>query len=167
MQLLGMILLALASCAGETTGSLDAAALETAAEPAPDGGAGDAPAADAPVKDAAAADLGTVSLSADVQPLFQQSCVGGFCHDAVAPAKGLQLTGASASYLDMVDVFANQCPSTKLVDPGSPDTSYLMWKLEGTGPCFVGRRMPRGGAAFTSAKMSIVRAWIAQGASDN
>jgi len=51
------------------------------------------------------------------------------------------------------------------VVPGDANNSYLVQKLEGT-PGIVGQRMPfNGGPFLTDGQMSILRRWIANGAS--
>jgi hypothetical protein len=56
------------------------------------------------------------------------------------------------------------------VVPARPDTSYLIWKLEGAGPNgepILGDRMPRGGARIPEADLELFRSWISEGAVDN
>ena len=154
-----------ASCAGGAVEDLEGTSASS------DGGS-DAilDAADGPVDVAdPTPDFGIVSLADDVQPIFEASCIRSACHDAVSPARGLALFNAGTSWAEMVDVSANQCPSVTLVEPGSPDDSYLIWKLDGPGswPCFAGGRMPRNAAALTEHEIGLIGAWIAQGALDN
>jgi hypothetical protein len=44
--------------------------------------------------------------------------------------------------------------------------SYLIWKLQGSGACFQGSRMPKG-APLTAAQIATVSGWIAAGAPNN
>ena len=53
-------------------------------------------------------------------------------------------------------------PGLLRVDPGDPDNSYLIQKLEGTAA--VGARMPLGGTALSQADINVVRQWISDGA---
>jgi hypothetical protein len=99
----------------------------------------------------------------DVQAIFTASCNSMQCHDATAPQGGLNLTAAS-SYAELYDQPSGDCPATKLVKPGSPNESYLMHKLEGSGPCFVGTRMPKTMPALAADKLQTVRDWISSGA---
>ena len=78
----------------------------------------------------------------------------------------LNLTSARA-YADLVDLRSIECPAYDLVSPGAPDTSYLVLKLEGSGPCSVGAREPFGGPPLPEADIATIRAWIAAGAPDN
>jgi hypothetical protein len=51
--------------------------------------------------------------------------------------------------------------------PGQPDQSYLTFKLQGSGPCFSGVRMPRGSTALSATQMQLIRDWITNGAPNN
>jgi hypothetical protein len=106
-----------------------------------------------------------VSFSSQIQPIFTASCLGNACHDSVMPADGLPLT-AGSSYAALVGVNSTQCTSVKLVAPGAPDQSYLVWKLQGSGPCFFGSRMPKS-ASLPASQIQLVRDWIANGAPNN
>ena len=49
------------------------------------------------------------------------------------------------------------------VDPGNPDNSFLLIKLEGP-PLGEGSRMPLTGTPLTPAEIDVIRAWIEDGA---
>lgn len=83
------------------------------------------------------------------------------CHSGAAAPQGLRLDEAS-SYALMVGVASAEVPSIPRVDPGNPDNSYLVQKLEGTAA--VGALMPLGGPALPQADIDVVRQWIASGA---
>ena len=100
-----------------------------------------------------------------IQALWNRSCNSSQCHDAVMPQEGLDLT-SSASYAELVDKASAQCPSTKLVEPGMPERSYLVAKLQGSGACFMGSRMPKPPAMMTAAEIQQVRDWIFNGATN-
>jgi hypothetical protein len=103
------------------------------------------------------------AFAADVYPIFQ---VAGCpdCHDASSPSAGLNLSSASAAHENLVGADAGECtPTRKLAVPLSPETSYLINKLTGTGMCS-GVRMPRNRPALTNAEIDLVRAWIGSGA---
>jgi hypothetical protein len=53
-------------------------------------------------------------------------------------------------------------PSLKRVDPGDPDNSYLVQKVEGTAA--VGGRMPLGGSRIPQEEIDLIRQWISEGA---
>ncbi|MBE0566834.1 MAG: hypothetical protein IH621_12790, partial [Krumholzibacteria bacterium] len=98
-----------------------------------------------------------VSYAADVQPIWNASCVG--CHGGTA---GLELA-APGSRAALVGVASTNWPGQRVV-PGDPDASVLYRKLTGDGG--VGDRMPQGGA-LDAADIETVRRWIAEGAHDN
>lgn len=86
-----------------------------------------------------------VSFEADVQPIFNNSCVS--CHGEVNPAGGLTLT-EGLSYASLQE---NNC-----ITPG--DTSnYANSKL------FIKMSSSHGGFSDES-KMIIIRTWVQQGA---
>jgi hypothetical protein len=106
-----------------------------------------------------------VSFTADIQPLFARyGCTG--CHGSPGNSGFSVLThesvfgpGFEAVSIGMLEVVAAR-----------PDTSYLIWKLEGAGPdgeSIIGQRMPRGGAPMATADIELLRAWITEGALDN
>jgi hypothetical protein len=107
---------------------------------------------------------GPVSLAANVQPLFDLYCIS--CHAGATPAQGMDLSTGS-SYTALVNVPSNECLATLRVDPGSPTTSYLVHKLAGTGPCFLGSQMPLFALPLAAPQQQLIADWIAQGAADN
>jgi len=90
------------------------------------------------------------------------------CHTATGrnPAGQLNLTH-DVAYDQIVNAQvrgAGRTGSIRVV-PGDANNSYLVQKLEGT-PGIVGQRMPfNGGPFLTDGQMSILRRWIANGAS--
>lgn len=110
-----------------------------------------------------------VSFRNQLLPLITSTtdgCISTQCHDSVMPQQGLDLT-ASKAYADIVNVTASQCSSEKLISPGSPNTSYLITKLVGSGTCFTGTKMPKTEAAFTAAQIQLFRDWVTNGAPNN
>lgn len=107
-----------------------------------------------------------VSLSGQVQPIFTKSCTGNGCHSGASPAQGMDLSSASIAYANIVNVASSQCAATKRVLPNAPDQSYLIWKLKGTGACFVGSRMPKG-QPLSAADQNTIQSWISLGAPNN
>lgn len=108
------------------------------------------------------------SLARDVQPIFTAHCAVQFCHGEGSQVALLHLA-EGAAWASLVDVASatTACSAYKRVRPGEPDTSYLLWKLAGTGPCFTGVRMPKGDAALPANDIALIRAWIAEGARNN
>ena len=77
---------------------------------------------------------------------------------------GMNLSSANASFDALVNVQSLQV-SLDRVEPGNPDMSYLVQKLEGTQA--VGTRMPQGQAPLSQAMIDMVRQWITDGAQNN
>jgi len=96
----------------------------------------------------------------------RNACVN--CHTNVGrtPAGGLVLLH-DVAYDQIVNVNAIEIPSLKRVNPGDPDGSYLLHKIEGR-PGIIGRRMPFNGPPFmTDGQLLILRRWIELGAPRN
>jgi len=103
-----------------------------------------------------------VRFSADVQPILRRCAP---CHGGPAPAQGLNLR-EPGTYAAMVGAPSTECAGLMLVAPGLPARSYVHTKLEGSGPCFVGSRMPPGNP-LTDEELTTITTWIAQGAPAN
>lgn len=105
----------------------------------------------------------TASFSRDIQPIFDRSCS---CHLGGGAPLGLDLS-AGKSYNNLVNVPSAELPSLDRVEPNDPDTSYLVWKIEGD-PRISGVRMPADGPPFLDNQtIELIRKWIRQGALDN
>jgi hypothetical protein len=90
--------------------------------------------------------------------VFTPRC--GHCHRGADAPHGLRLIEGE-SYTYLVGVPSVEVPTLDRVDPGNPDDSYLIQKLEGTAP---GARMPLGGSYLTQDDIDIIRQWITDGA---
>jgi hypothetical protein len=105
------------------------------------------------------------TFSADVKPIFMKyGCARSGCHsggDAGVPKAGLDLS--SMGYAHLVNVASSESAAKKRVAPGDPSASYLLDKLMGTQS--VGAQMPKIGGPLTAAELSVVQAWIQDGAS--
>ncbi|MBI1181127.1 MAG: hypothetical protein GC201_11255 [Alphaproteobacteria bacterium] len=68
----------------------------------------------------------------------------------------------------MVGAASQEAP-LKRVEPGKPDDSYLIHKLEGTQKDVGGKgaRMPFSGPPLDKDQMALLRQWIEEGAPDN
>lgn len=118
----------------------------------------------APIADRSDADFAItppavpVSFAQQIQPILTASCTTGACHAGNSPAAGLSLV-AGRAYAALVNVAANESPCTSyaLVEPGQPDQSFVVFKLQGTGACASGSRMPRGMAALPAAQLQLIR----------
>jgi hypothetical protein len=105
------------------------------------------------------------SLSRDVQPIFNNSCV--VCHQGQGQA-GLTLEPANA-YKNLVNVASTEAPSLKRVAPGDPANSYLLAKLNGTQVQAggSGAQMPYGAQPLSASQISLIQQWIQGGAANN
>jgi len=95
--------------------------------------------------------------------IFTPSCSG--CHtgpNGGALPAGLDLTSISASFIGLVNVESLQNSALDRVEPGNPDDSYLIRKLEGTAS--VGAQMPLFGTPLDQDAIDAVRQWISNGA---
>ena len=102
------------------------------------------------------------SFSADIQPIFNSSCISSGCHNATASAGLVLLQGQS--YAALVNVDSSQDNTKKRVLPGDATNSYIVIKLEGRQT--VGVRMPLGGSLNTNSIQNI-KNWISKGAKNN
>jgi len=92
-------------------------------------------------------------------------CTG--CHTGTGTSlPGSMNLTAGNTYTSIVGVASAEQSSLKRIAPGSPDTSYVVQKLEGLST-ISGVRMPFGGPYFDQATIDQVRAWIAAGAQNN
>jgi len=81
----------------------------------------------------------TVSFANNIQPFFNRSCAVAGCHVGPVPTGPLDLSPGVA-YGNIVNVRASE-EALKLVDPGNPDDSYMVRKING-GPNIAGTIMP-------------------------
>ena len=110
-------------------------------------------------------------LSSITGVYFKISCAFSSCHAPPTNAGGLDLS-AAAAHASLVGVSATD-PKAKAagkvrVVAGSPDTSFLVEKLEGPPPG-MGSLMPQGVTQplDPACRIKAVRDWIASGALDN
>jgi hypothetical protein len=116
-----------------------------------------------------------VSFKSDVMPIIDQSCAFGSCHGGANSGNLTMPKGdATTTRTNLVGVAAPQLPSMKLVEPGAPDKSYLMKKIDGDictlkdqciGEC--SDTMPQSNDLLPVPERDAIRRWIAQGAADN
>ena len=64
----------------------------------------------------------------------------------------------------IIGVASGQRPDLKLVDPGNPDSSYLLIKVRGDDE-IVSQQMPPD-KVLPAEQVEIIRAWIASGAKE-
>jgi hypothetical protein len=106
----------------------------------------------------------TPSANSDFQEIqdtiFTPVCTA--CHVGAGAPQGLRLD-AGNSYALLVNVASAEAPGTMRVNPGNPNASYLVQKIEGTAA--VGVRMPANGPPYLPQdRIDLVRRWIAAGA---
>jgi hypothetical protein len=105
-----------------------------------------------------------------LQPTFQSiqdqvfTPICTACHAGAAAPLGLRLD-EGASYALLVNASSVEVPSLLRVQPGNPDASYLIQKLEGTAA--VGSRMPLNGPPLPASTIAVIRQWISDGAQNS
>ena len=111
---------------------------------------------------------GEVSFSQQVQPILTDRCAFSGCHASTSPAVSQSLAEGLA-YASTVSVPSQELPSMHRVEPGDPDQSYLVHKIQGTHLDVGGSglRMPRGQEPLSDDQVRLIRAWIEQGARNN
>jgi hypothetical protein len=95
--------------------------------------------------------------------VFNRICID--CHVGVAAPEGLRLD-AQNSFANLVNVPSQEQPDLLRVNPGNPDLSYIIRKLEG-GPGITGGQMPLDRVPLDPRTITAIRLWIAQGALQN
>lgn len=118
-----------------------------------------------------------VGSQASVQPtfasiqqnVFARSCASMSCHSTLSQRGGLVLEAGKA-YANLVGVSSDnesaKAQGLKRVNPGKPDSSFLMIKLTGPGPG-QGTQMPDGNDPLSQQAIGAIRTWIANGAPQN
>jgi methionine-rich copper-binding protein CopC len=84
------------------------------------------------------------------------------CHIGASAPEGLQLDAAHAYNL-LVGVPSAEEPSLLRVNPGNPDMSYMVLKIEGAAG-IEGGQMPLGETPLPQATIDAIRQWVANGA---
>jgi Bacterial Ig-like domain len=107
---------------------------------------------------------GTGPITADLQSIednvFTPIC--SKCHIGASAPEGLQLDAAHA-YNALVGVPSVEEPNFQRVNPGNPDESYMVLKIEGA-PGIEGGQMPLGETPLPQATIDAIRQWITNGA---
>lgn len=130
-----------------------------------------------------------LSFATDVLPVFERSCaLSASCHgnpSSPTDSAGYRMyLGELKTAMKPSDVAkirsliigqpSHAAPSLNIVEPGKPESSFLMLKMDGAHKCAAnacgdkcGESMPQGGILLDIPTRNIVRDWIAQGALDN
>ncbi len=91
------------------------------------------------------------------------------CHSSSGSASNLELRLDSEqnSYDTLVgddrEGVESEQNSLRLVDPGNPDISYIVWKVENNSN-IEGDRMPLNGGRLSTGRINLLRDWISDGA---
>ena len=104
------------------------------------------------------------NFSAIQASVFTPSCATAGCHSDADARAGLSLT-AQSSYAMLVGIASSQQAGLQRVNPGRPDISYLIQKLEGMAGITGGQMPP--GAALPQVDIDVIRQWITDGAGDD
>ncbi len=105
------------------------------------------------------------SFLKDIVPVLKARCM--MCH-LTGQEPGNMKLAPKAAYATLVGVKATETALNR-IEPGKPDQSYLIHKLEGTHVAAggTGERMPMGGDPLAPEQIALIRAWIEQGAQNN
>ena len=97
-------------------------------------------------------------LEAQVAALFERSCTAIGCHTGPVPQQNLNLTPDNF-YAQTVGVQSTEHPDLKIIDPGHPETSYLVNKIKGEDN-IIGLPMPMTGEKLSEDEIADIEAWI-------
>ena len=100
-----------------------------------------------------------VTLGELSDEIFTPGCAG--CHGGGNPSAGLSLA-KDVIAANIIDKAAASKSEYKLVNPGSPDDSYIVMKVENRD--ITGSQMPLGGTPLSTEQIAKIRDWIAAGA---
>jgi methionine-rich copper-binding protein CopC len=106
----------------------------------------------------------TATFSSIQDNVFTPNCAISGCHSGATAPHGLRLD-KGVSYSLLVNVPSDEVPSIDRVEPGDPDNSYIIQKLEGRAS--VGARMPFGGPYLSQDTIDVIRQWITDGAQED
>jgi len=125
-------------------------------------------------EDARSAPTARVSFRRDVAPVLAGSCTTRSCHGGGSRPPVLGAPGDAAKLrAALVGVASEQRPDRAYIEPGHPDASYLLQKLDGhlvDSECAdndCGAPMPLDNPSLSADARAKIRAWIAQGAPNN
>ena len=95
--------------------------------------------------------------------IFGPICAQAGCHVGASAQQGLMLDSIANSFQDLVGIASTEAPSLLRVNPGNPDNSYLVHKIEGRST-IVGAQMPLNQPALSGPQIEAIRTWIQNGA---
>lgn len=112
------------------------------------------------VSEVSAQDISQLSpedLESRVVEIFMSTCAQVGCHAGSNPQMGMALT-EEQFYGHIVDAPSRERPELKLIDPGRPDSSYLIHKVKGRED-IVGAPMPFTGEKLSEQEVQILEEW--------
>ncbi len=95
----------------------------------------------------------SLTWQSDIWPLLEDRCLS--CHSGATPNGDFDIVNFDAW------IHATSSSGNPYVVAGKPDSSELVWRLEGSNGL---QRMPATGAPLPSETIELVRNWISQGA---
>ena len=106
----------------------------------------------------------TGTVTADLQSIEENvfTPICSKCHIGASAPEGLELDAAHA-YDDLVGVPSVEEPNLERVNPGNPDLSYMVLKIEGAAG-IEGAQMPFGETPLPQSTIDAIRQWISNGA---
>jgi len=109
------------------------------------------------------------SFTSISQSILTPRCATSACHSGNPPANNVPVSlDAERAWDELVGagVPSTQLPSMNLVEPGHPEASYLMLKLQGTQAIDggTGMQMPIGAEPLGTDELEAIAAWITNGA---
>ncbi len=114
-----------------------------------------------------------VSFRRDVAPVLATSCALASCHGGGSRPPVLQRGDSTAMRAALVGIASEDRPDHAYVQPGAPEQSYLVQKIDGRlvdAECTehdCGAPMPLDNPALSQDARETIRLWVAQGATDN
>ncbi len=106
-----------------------------------------------------------ISFANDVQPIFNNNCIGCHAPGGPAPAQLLNLS-AGVSFANLVNKPSAQDSTWLLVDPTDDSKSLLYHKLKGTATVGPNAVMPPAGPLANDV-VDIIEQWLNEGAQNN
>ena len=103
-----------------------------------------------------------LSHATDIQPIWDESCTSG-CHPGNDSMLSLE---SDYAWKTMVVIPSVEVPLMDRVEPGEPDQSYLVHKVEDTHLDVggMGFAMPNFSDLLSEEEIQLIRDWIEQGA---
>ena len=103
-----------------------------------------------------------ITLAQLSEEIFTPRCAKSGCHGGGSTSGGLSLEVDDIAG-EIIDVSSTQNTGLKRIEPGNPEDSYLLRKVEGRD--IVASQMPADGTVLSAAQIDRIRAWIEAGAS--